>query len=357
MARRAPLRVVALVLLVALRGGESLQLLRPPRLRARGSALAAERGRLRRAFRWLRRPRAAAAAAAAAPPLTSAEVLSLVVLGRSRADAAAMPPAEGRALLAAAAAGAGAGAAAVPPPPTPAEPAAGAGAVEPPPTPAEPAAAPATEAAAPDNAPLTSAEVLRLVVLGSGRGDAEALDPSTARAALRAAVAGAPASAALPFDAAAAAAAEGTPGDLWESAVSGADAPPRAPAADAAAVDAALATSWPDAERFTRYLTSESLWRLKILGPSFAEPLKREARLRRGLYLRWLAVVDGPGLLPPPAGAAAAPNLDATGGLRAEASDAAKAAYLDLVGDARESSSARADLAAWDARRGRDRAT
>lgn len=73
---------------------------------------------------------------------------------------------------------------------------------------------------------------------------------------------------------------------------------PPAPPLSAAEMNSSLATSWPDLPTFTRLLTQEALFRLRILGPAFAEPLKEESRMRRNAYKAWLDFVDGVGLFP-----------------------------------------------------------
>ena len=117
-------------------------------------------------------------------------------------------------------------------------------------------------------------------------------------------------------------------------------------------VDEALDRSWPDLDRFTSLLTKESLARLKVLGPTFAEPLKTEARLRRKAYAAWLKVLDGPGLLPAPTGDLARGEalFDPNGGLPAEAPDAAKAAFARLRADRAAARGAEAALVDWERR-------
>ena len=63
-------------------------------------------------------------------------------------------------------------------------------------------------------------------------------------------------------------------------------------------IDEALRYSWPDLTKFTTMLKAEALFRLRILGPSFAEPLKSESRWRRGAYKAFLEFIDGPGIFP-----------------------------------------------------------
>jgi len=63
--------------------------------------------------------------------------------------------------------------------------------------------------------------------------------------------------------------------------------------------DKALQRSWPDLESFTNMLKKEAVFRLRLLGPAFAEPLKEEARWRREAYSAFLDLTDGVGLLPP----------------------------------------------------------
>ena len=64
-------------------------------------------------------------------------------------------------------------------------------------------------------------------------------------------------------------------------------------------IDNVLARTWPDLTKFTQLLKSEAVFRLRILGPSFAEPLKAESRWRRSIYQGFLDVVDGAGFFPP----------------------------------------------------------
>ena len=99
-------------------------------------------------------------------------------------------------------------------------------------------------------------------------------------------------------------------------------------------------------------LTRESLMRLKVLGPTFAEALKAEAKFRRTAYRRWLLLVDGEGLFPRPKDdlAFGASLLDPTGGLPAEATDDAKAAFARLKADQREAATRRRDLESWERR-------
>ena len=103
---------------------------------------------------------------------------------------------------------------------------------------------------------------------------------------------------------------------------------------------------------FTGLLTRESLLRLRVLGPAFAEPLKAEVKLRRDAYRGWLGLVDGEGFLPPPPSDLdfGASLLDPTGGLPAEATDEAKAAFARLKEDQRDAARDRATLARWERR-------
>ena len=331
-------------------------------------------GRLRRLYRWLR------PSAAGAPPLSGDEVVGLVVLGMPRADAEALAPAEARRLLADAgwrAAGAEAAEPAEPAERRPSDsktthgnPFSGrngfaeigvcmcehdGGDAAAPADPAPAAAAPARE---PADA-LAPEELVQLVVLlGVSRAEAAAMPPAEARAALAAA---APARPEPPEELAVAArgasAAElwgASDAELWElakaeaRAVAGADAD-----GDAAAdVDGALSRSWPDLVAFTDLLTRESLLRLRVLGPAFAEPLKAEVKLRRDAYRGWLSLVDGEGFLPPPPSDLdfGASLLDPTGGLPAEATDEAKAAFARLKEDQRDAARDRATLARWERR-------
>ena len=338
-------------------------------------------GRRRRAWRWLRgtlSPRGTLVFRGMAPVALSAdEVLGLVVLGHARAEAEAMAPRRARRLLAqvaaapaevaapvsAAPAAAPAetkpwcskgrtrlkttairGAAAPPPAPPPAAATAAlqppAAATPPPPAAAAPPVTPPAEA--PPDA-LTPDEILRLVVLGRSRADAAALDPVQARREL-AAVVEAPPSPAR-FDVR-----DATDEELWSLAkaeVAG----PRAEARDEA-VAAQLERSWPDLDTFTELLTRESLRRLEVLGPQFAEPLKTEARWRRKVYGSWLRLVDGAGVLPGPGGDLAYGEalFDPNGGLPAEAPDAVKAAFVRLYAERAELRGARRDLDAWERR-------
>lgn len=75
-----------------------------------------------------------------------------------------------------------------------------------------------------------------------------------------------------------------------------------------AEVNATLSRSWPDLPTFTKLITTEALFRLRILGPAFAEPLKEESRMRRNIYRAWLDFVDGVGLFPDTAGSFFEPN-------------------------------------------------
>lgn len=76
------------------------------------------------------------------------------------------------------------------------------------------------------------------------------------------------------------------------------DGVPLPPPLSEAELNASLARTWPDLVTFTNLLTKEALFRLRILGPAFAEPLKEESRLRRNIYRAWLDFVDGVGLFP-----------------------------------------------------------
>jgi len=335
-------------------------------------------GRRRRAWPWLRgtlSPRGVLVFRRRAPAALSAdEVLGLVVLGHARAEAEAMAPRRARRLLAqvaaapaevaapvsAAPAAAPAetkpwcskgrarlkttairGAAAPPPaaPPLSASPPPAAAALQPPAAAAPPVRPPAE---APPDA-LTPDEILRLVVLGRSRADAAALNPVQARREL-AAVVEAPPSPAR-FDVR-----DATDEELWRLATAEV-AGPRAEARDGA-VAAQLKRSWPDLDTFTELLTRESLRRLEVLGPQFAEPLKTEARWRRNMYGSWLRLVDGAGVLPGPGGDLAYGEalFDPNGGLPAEAPDAAKAAFVRLYAERAELRGARRDLDAWERR-------
>lgn len=94
-----------------------------------------------------------------------------------------------------------------------------------------------------------------------------------------------------------------------------------------AEVNATLSRSWPDLPTFTKLLTTEALFRLRILGPAFAEPLKEESRMRRNIYRAWLDFVDGVGLFPD----TAVPFFEPTGGPPSElADDQVERVYDDL---------------------------
>jgi len=318
-------------------------------------------GRLRRAWRRLRGAPAA---------LSSDEVLRLVVLGHGRAEAEAMAPRRARRLLARAAAAAPAKAAPAPAAPAPAKPPAAPAPAAPPAAPPPPPVAapleaaspppaapplPATPppAAAPLEAPppeseadaLTPDEILRLVVLGRSRADALAMDPVEARRELAAVAAAPPPEPRLDV-------ADATDEELWRLARAEV-AIPRPPRDDEEdAIDRQLDRSWPDLDKFTDLLTKESLKRLEVLGPQFAEPLKTEARWRRKAYESWLRLVDGKGVLPGPAGDLAYGEalFDPNGGLPAEASDEAKAAFVRLREERAELRAARNELRDWEKR-------
>ena len=318
-------------------------------------------GRLRRAWRRLRGAPAA---------LSSDEVLRLVVLGHGRAEAEAMAPRRARRLLARAAAAAPAKAAPAPAAPAPAKPpAAPAPAAPPAAPPLPPVAAPLEAASPPPAAPplpaappsaaapleapppeseadaLTPDEILRLVVLGRSRADAIDLDPAEARRELAAVAAAPPPEPRLDV-------ADATDEELWRLARAevAIERPPRDDDDDA--VSKQLERSWPDLDRFTDLLTKESLKRLEVLGPQFAEPLKTEARWRRKAYESWLRLVDGKGVLPGPAGDLAYGEalFDPNGGLPAEASDEAKAAFVRLREERAELRAARNELMDWEKR-------
>ena len=318
-------------------------------------------GRLRRAWRRLRGAPAA---------LSSDEVLRLVVLGHGRAEAEAMAPRRARRLLARAAAAAPAKAAPAPAAPAPAKPpAAPAPAAPPAAPPLPPVAAPLEAASPPPAAPplpatpppaaapleapppeseadaLTPDEILRLVVLGRSRADAIDLDPVEARRELAAVAAAPPPEPRLDLM-------EATDEELWRLARAevAIERPPRDEDDDA--VSKQLERSWPDLDRFTDLLTKESLKRLEVLGPQFAEPLKTEARWRRKAYESWLRLVDGKGVLPGPAGDLAYGEalFDPNGGLPAEASDEAKAAFVRLREERAELRAARNELRDWEKR-------
>ena len=312
-------------------------------------------GRLRRAWRRLRGAPAA---------LSSDEVLRLVVLGHGRAEAEAMAPRRARRLLARAAAAAPAKAAPAPAAPAPAKPpAAPAPAAPPAAPPLPPVAAPLEAASPPSAAPpsaaapleapppeseadaLTPDEILRLVVLGRSRADAIDLDPAEARRELAAVAAAPPPEPRLDV-------ADATDEELWRLARAevAIERPPRDDDDDA--VSKQLERSWPDLDRFTDLLTKESLKRLEVLGPQFAEPLKTEARWRRKAYESWLRLVDGKGVLPGPAGDLAYGEalFDPNGGLPAEASDEAKAAFVRLREERAELRAARNELRDWEKR-------
>ncbi|KAH8050804.1 hypothetical protein JL722_11144 [Aureococcus anophagefferens] len=320
-------------------------------------------GRLRRLYRWLR------PSAAGAPPLSGDEVVGLVVLGMPRVDAEALPPAEARRLLADAgwrAAGAEAAEPAERRPPdsktTHGNPFSGrngfaeigvcmcehdGGDAAAPADPAPAAAAPAREPATRRARGARAARRAPGRVARRGRGDAGGRARGARGRGARARAPGARVARGAP-------AAElwgASDAELWElakaeaRAVAGADA-----AGDAAAdVDGALSRSWPDLVAFTDLLTRESLLRLRVLGPAFAEPLKAEVKLRRDAYRGWLGLVDGEGFLPPPPSDLdfGASLLDPTGGLPAEATDEAKAAFARLKEDQRDAAG-RATLARWE---------
>ena len=126
--------------------------------------------------------------------------------------------------------------------------------------------------------------------------------------------------------------------------------PPRDDDDDAVARQ--LDRSWPDLDKFTDLLTKESLKRLEVLGPQFAEPLKTEARWRRKAYESWLRFVDGKGVLPGPDGDLAYGEalFDPNGGLPAEAPDEAKAAFVRLREERAELRAARRELQEWEKR-------
>ena len=194
-----------------------------------------------------------------------------------------------------------------------------------PPPAAPPSAAAPLEAPPPESEAdaLTPDEILRLVVLGRTREDAINLDPVEARRELAAVAAAPPPEPRLDV-------ADATDEELWRLARAevAIERPPRDDDDDA--VSKQLERSWPDLDRFTDLLTKESLKRLEVLGPQFAEPLKTEARWRRKAYESWLRLVDGKGVLPGPAGDLAYGEalVDPNGGLPAEASDEAKAAFV-----------------------------
>jgi hypothetical protein len=315
-------------------------------------------GRLRRAWRRLRGAPAA---------LSSDEVLRLVVLGHGRAEAEAMAPRRARRLLARAAAAAPAKAAPAPAPAKP--PAAPAPAAPPAAPPLPPVAAPLEAASPPPAAPplpaapppaaapleapppeseadaLTPDEILRLVVLGRSRADALAMDPVEARRELAAVAAAPPPEPRLDV-------ADATDEELWRLARAEVAIPRPPRDDDEDAVSKQLERSWPDLDKFTDLLTKESLKRLEVLGPQFAEPLKTEARWRRKAYESWLRLVDGKGVLPGPAGDLAYGEalFDPNGGLPAEASDEAKAAFVRLREERAELRAARNELRDWEKR-------
>ena len=209
------------------------------------------------------------------------------------------------------------------------------------PSAAEPLEAPPAE---PSDA-LTPDEILRLVVLGRTREDAINLDPVEARRELAAVAAAPPPEPRLDV-------ADATDEELWRLARAevAIERPPRDDDDDA--VSKQLERSWPDLDRFTDLLTKESLKRLEVLGPQFAEPLKTEARWRRKAYESWLRLVDGKGILPGPAGDLAYGEalFDPNGGLPAEASDEAKAAFVRLREERAELRAARNELRDWEKR-------
>ena len=312
-------------------------------------------GRLRRAWRRLRGAPAA---------LSSDEVLRLVVLGHGRAEAEAMAPRRARRLLARAAAAAPAKAA---PAPAPAKPPAAPAPAAPPAAPPLPpvaapleAASPPTAASPPPATPplpatpppaaeqadaLTPDEILRLVVLGRSRADALAMDPVEARRELAAVAAAPPPEPRLDV-------ADATDEELWRLARAEVAIPRPPRDDDEDAIDKQLDRSWPDLDKFTDLLTKESLKRLEVLGPQFAEPLKTEARWRRKAYESWLRFVDGKGVLPGPDGDLAYGEalFDPNGGLPAEASDEAKAAFVRLREERAELRAARNELRDWETR-------
>ena len=182
-------------------------------------------------------------------------------------------------------------------------------------------------------------------MLGRTREDAINLDPVEARRELAAVAAAPPPEPRLDV-------ADATDEELWRLARAevAIERPPRDDDDDA--VSKQLERSWPDLDRFTDLLTKESLKRLEVLGPQFAEPLKTEARWRRKAYESWLRLVDGKGVLPGPAGDLAYGEalFDPNGGLPAEASDEAKAAFVRLREERAELRAARNELRDWEKR-------
>ena len=218
----------------------------------------------------------------------------------------------------------------------------------PPPPAAPPAAPPPPPAAAPPAEPsdaLTPDEILRLVVLGRTREDAINLDPVEARRELAAITDAPPDEPRLDV-------ADATDEELWRLARAEVAIPRPPRDNDEDAVNRQLERSWPDLDKFTDLLTKESLKRLEVLGPQFAEPLKTEARWRRKAYESWLRFVDGEGILPGPDGDLAYGEalFDPNGGLPAEAPDAAKAAFVRLREERAELRAARNELRDWEQR-------
>jgi len=192
---------------------------------------------------------------------------------------------------------------------------------------------------------LTPDEILRLVVLGRSRADALAMDPVEARRELAAVAAAPPPEPRLDV-------ADATDEELWRLARAEVAIPRPPRDNDEDAVNRQLDRSWPDLDKFTDLLTKESLKRLEVLGPQFAEPLKTEARWRRKAYESWLRFVDGKGILPGPDGDLAYGEalFDPNGGLPAEAPDAAKAAFVRLREERAELRAARNELRDWEQR-------
>ncbi|KAJ1454372.1 hypothetical protein M885DRAFT_245207 [Pelagophyceae sp. CCMP2097] len=103
--------------------------------------------------------------------------------------------------------------------------------------------------------------------------------------------------------------------------------------------------SWPDLERFTDLLKKESLFRLGLLGPSFADSIKAEARWRRTLYRRWIDFVDGEGLFPP--NKQALRDDEFAFGLPQYATEETKEAYQALKAQHVQVLEAKQQLAEW----------
>ena len=98
---------------------------------------------------------------------------------------------------------------------------------------------------------------------------------------------------------------------------------------------------FPDLPSFTERLKEESLMRLRVGGPFFAEALKQEARWRRDLYKRWLDFIDGEGVLPPTAEGAA--RTEDYG----RHSPETYAAYVELKAEHEAALQSRRELADW----------